>query len=343
MILYQKPRTNYIVRTFFSGMTILGLVFTAAVVVIAYFAVQAPWPQTFGIWLLAAFVALAPYAIFRGMLKTNMRKIVLVEIIPNALRILELNKNEEEETIIPSHNLQIDIITHISSSHTSNGLLNRQVSYRLEILGKDNEKPPFRIYESKRVLAEMLEKIEESQIIPLKLNEKDLINSYRNPGVIGSLINFRKYFLIAAIIVAVIFMGAKIFFFGSMWFSTTENVFPATWNVITSEGDSTGYLLMKSDSTFLFRGFNSDCSGSFSKIAATIEEPGKIKLFATDNTTFLFPLYYNSEIIELTEESSLITKVLYKAGFYNYEDNAELTRESDGKVFQLSRTPTKEQ
>jgi len=343
MILYQKPRTTYIVRTFFSGMTILGLVFTGVVVVVAYYAVQAPWPKAFGLWLLAAFAALAPYAIFRGMLKTNLRKIVLVEIIPNALRILELNKNEEEETIIPSHNLQIDIITHINSSHRSSGLMNRQVSYHLEILGKDNEKLPFRIYDSKRMLVEMLEKLEESKIIPLKLNEKDLINSYRNPGVIGKFINFRRYLLIAALIAAVIFIGAKIFLFGSMWFSTTEMVFPATWKVITPEGDSAGYLIIKSDSTFILRGLNQDCSGSYRKIEETIEEPGKIKLSAANNATYLLPLYYNSEIIELTNESPFYAKMLYKAGFCKYEDKVELTKESDSQVFLLSRTPKKKQ
>lgn len=342
MIIYQKSSTPYFIRTFFSGLTILGLVFSAVVVVIAYFAVQASWPQTFGIWLLAAFAALIPYAIFRGMLKTNVKKIVLIEIIPNALKVHELIYNELEETIIPAQDLQIDIIA--NGRHDSRGsvLLKTNISYRLEIRGKDIEKPPFVINDSKRVLVEMLEKIEESQIIPLKLNEKDLINSYRNPGVIGSLINIRRYFLIAALIVAVIFVGAKIYLFGSMWFSSTENLFPATWNVITPEGDSTGYLIMKSDSTFIFRGFNQDCSGSFAKVAATNEEPGKIKLSATNNTIFLFPLYYHSEIIALTKESPFYIKMLYKAGFYKYVDKAELTREPDGKVFQLSRKPTKE-
>lgn len=343
MILYQKSRTPYIIRTFFSGLAILCLIFVAATLVIAYFAVQAAWPRAFGIWLLAAFAALIPFAIFRGMLKTNVRKIVLVEIIPNALRILELNKNEEEETIIPSHNLQIDILTHISSSQLRSGLMNRQASYHLEILGKDNEKPPLRIYDSKKMLVEMLEKIEESKIISLKLNEKDLINSYRNPGRVGTLLNIRKFITIAIIVFVVIFMGAKIILYGSTWFSSTVNVFPSTWNVITPEGDSAGYLIMKSDSTFILRGFNQDCSGSYGKIAATIEEPGKIKLYATNNAIYLFPLYYNSEIIEPTKESPLYTKMLYKAGFYKYEDKVEITRESDGQVFQLSRTPTKEQ
>jgi hypothetical protein len=342
MIIYQKSSTPYLIRTFFSGLTILGLIFIAAVVVIAYFAVQAPWPRTFGIWLLAAFAALIPYAIFRGMMKSNVKKIVLIEIIPNALKVHELKYDEVEETIIPAQDLQIDIIAHVRHDSRGSVLLKTNLTYRLEILGKDINKPPFVITDSNRVLAEMLEKLEESQIIQLKLNEKDFLNSYRNPGVIGSLINFRRYFLIAALILAVIFMGNIIYLFGSMWFSNTENVFPATWNVITPEGDSTGYLIMKSDSTFIFRGFNQDCSGSFAKIAATNEESGKIKLSATNNTILLFPLYYHSEIIELTKESPFYTKMLYKAGFYKYEDKAEITRESDGIVFQLSRKPTKE-
>jgi hypothetical protein len=340
MILYQKSRTPYFIRTFFSGLAILFLIFAAATVVVAYFALKAHWPQAFGMWLLTLFAAIIPAAIFKGMLKEGAKKIVLVEIIPNALRILELNKDEEEETIIPSHDLQIDIITHKISSEHRRGFSNSRVAYHLEILGKDNEKPPFRIYESEKKLVEMLEKIEESKIIPLKINEKELINSYRNPGIVGSLLNLKKYIAIAVIFFVVIMLGAKVSFYWKTWVSSKEIILPGTWNVTTPEGDSTGYLTMKSDSTFRFRGFNLDYRGSYSKIEATMDEMGKIKLSATDSTIFMLPLNYYSEAKELTEESSLYTKLLYKAGFVDFVDVIELTRQSDGRVFRFVSTPS---
>jgi hypothetical protein len=341
MILYQKSRTPYIIRTFFSGLAILCLIFAAATVVVAYFALKAHWPQAFGMWLLTAFAAIIPAAIFKGMLKEGAKKIVLVEIIPNALRILELNKDEEEETIIPSHDLQIDIITHKISSEHRRGFSNSRVSYHLEILGKDNEKPPFRIYESTKGLVEMLEKIEAAKIVTLKINEKELIDGYRNPGRIGSLLKLKNYIVIAIIFLLVIFMGTKVTFYWKTWFSIKEIILPVTWNVTTPEGDSTGYLTMKSDSTFRFRGINLDYRGRLSKIEATMEEMGKIKLSATDSTIFLLPLNYYSESKELTKESSFYNRLMYKAGFVDFEDVVEVTRQSDGRVFRFSRTTTK--
>jgi len=331
MILYQKSRTPYIIRTFFSGWTILGLVFTAAVVVIAYFAVQAPWPRTFGIWLLAAFVALIPFAIFRGMLKTKVKKIVLIEIITNALKVHEMKYDEVEETIIPAQDLQIDIFAHVRRDSSGSVLLKTNLSYRLEIRGKDIEKPPFVIYDSKQVLAEMLEKIEESKIVQLKLNEKDFLNGYRNPGRLGAFLNFRKVFIIAVIILA-IGIGVKNLFFSDNWlldtiisgnwFIDTKKVWTGTWKVVSPERDTIASLTLKIDSTFLFRSFNHDWNGRYIFIESNSpDESDKLELSTSDTTLPFIPGFISSDQLYLNRNSDNKEFGLHRSASQDYSFN----------------------
>lgn len=214
MIVYQRSHRLYLVRALLLLLQPGMFILTDGIVLLVYLALRGAYEQkiVIAMWLGVAVLVIIFMLSVYTLIKSAVTEIVKMEIVPSGFSVQQLRYDILEDTVIPLQELGIEIFSH---EHRSK---NKQthISYSLRIYIGSSEKAAFAIGGSVQELGEILEKIEDQKLIPLKENELAFLAQYKRfkGSLIRPLSNALRKLTIAATVIMIVVVGYDTLFGG---------------------------------------------------------------------------------------------------------------------------------